>query len=202
MGIFDDFGIDPDEIKESSFDIPDGTYRFEISMAEQLDGTDNKPDTTFFIIDYELEDEDGDPAGQTRSWYTLAEDGDSETKRVAQSMSFLKTDLKRLGVTDFANFDGSELVGLTGTLQLKSTPGKGANRDRMFQNVRNVRVDEAEEAPAPKKAPAKKAPAKKADTSAEDAETKKRVQAKQAARKAAEEAEDAGDGDDEDNPFG
>ena len=28
MGIFDDYGVDPDEIKEASFDTPDGTYRF------------------------------------------------------------------------------------------------------------------------------------------------------------------------------
>ena len=34
MGIFDDYGVDPDEIKEASFDTPDGTYRFEISEAE------------------------------------------------------------------------------------------------------------------------------------------------------------------------
>ena len=184
MGIFDDYNIDVAAIKEQGgFEIEDGTYRFVIAEAEILDGTDNKPDTTFFIIDYQLEDEDGDPVGSTRSWYTMAEDGDTETKRVAQSMGFFKSDLKRLGVKDLKSFDGSELIGVTGVLQLKSTPGKGANRDKMFQNVRNVRVDEAEEAPAPKKAKA-------------DAEAKKRVQAKQKAR--AEEPADDGD----ENPFG
>lgn len=198
MGIFDEYGVDPDKIKESNFDIEDGTYRFEIAEAEILEGTNNKPDTTFFIIDYQLEDEDGDSAGSTREWFTMAEDGESDTKRAQQSLSFLKSRLKSLGVTDLQSFDGSEIVGLTGVLQLRSTPGKGANRDKMFQNIRSVKLDEVE-APAPKKAPAKKAPAKKAAVSESDESIKARVKAKQAARAAAEEPDDE---DDEDNPFG
>lgn len=196
MGIFDDYGINPDEIKESNFDIEDGTYRFTISEAEVLNGTANKPDTTFFIIDYQLEDEDGDTAGSTREFFTMAEDGESDTKRVLQSMGFFKSRLKSLGISDLSGFDGSELIDLTGVLQLRSTPGKGANRDKMYQNIKSVKLDEVEEAPAPKKAPAKK-PAAKPTISKEDAETKARVKAKQAARAAAEEPED-----EDENPFG
>lgn len=201
MGIFDDFGIDSDAIKESSFDIEDGTYYFEVAEAEIQEGTQNKPDTTFFYIDYQLTDEDGDTAGSTRSWYTMAEDGDSDTKRVNQSLGFFKADLKKLGVTDLANFDGSEIVGLKGVLQLKSTPGKGANRDKTYQNIRNLRLSEEEEAPAPvvKKAPAKKAAP--AATAKADAEAKARVKAKQAERAAAEATEEPEEADD-DNPFG
>lgn len=198
MGIFDEFGIDPSAIKESSFDIEDGTYYFEVAEAEIQEGTKNNPDTTMFYIDYQLTDEDGDTAGSTRAWYTMAEDGDSETKRVQQSMSFFKADLKRLGVTDLANFDGSEIIGRKGVLQLKSTPGKGANRDKTYQNIRNLRLSEEEEAPAP----AKKAPAKKAapaSTAKADAAAKARVQAKQAERAAAEEETED---DAEENPFG
>lgn len=198
MGIFGDYGVDPDEIKESNFDVEDGTYRFEISGAEILDGTSNKPDTTFFVVDYELEDEDGDAAGSTREWFTMAEDGDSETKRVQQSMSFLKSRLKSLGVTDLKGFDGSEIEGLTGVLQLRSTPGKGANKGKTFQNIKSVKLDEVEEeapGPAPKKAPAKKAAAKVEES---DESIKARVKAKQAARAAAE----ADDEDEADNPFG
>ena len=84
-------------------------------------------------------------------------------------------------------------------LQLKTTPGKGANRDKTYQNIRNLRLTEEEEAPAPvvKKAPAKKAAP--ASTAKADAAAKARVQAKQAERAAAEEeTEDDAD----DNPFG
>lgn len=201
MGIFDEYGIDADSIKESSFDIEDGTYYFEVAEAEIQEGTQNKPDTTFFYIDYQLTDEDGDTAGSTRSWYTMAEDGDSDTKRVNQSLGFFKADLKKLGVTDLANFDGSEIIGLKGVLQLKSTPGKGANRDKTYQNIRNLRLSEEEEAPAPvvKKALAKKAAP--ASTTKADAEAKARVKAKQAERAAAEAAEEPEEADD-DNPFG
>lgn len=206
MGIFDDYGIDPDEIKETSFDIEDGTYRFEIAEAEILEGTNNKPDTTFFIIDYQLEDEDGDAAGSTREWFTMAEDGDSETKRAQTSMGFLKSRLKGLGITDLHDFDGSEIVGLTGVLQLKSTPGKGSNKDKTFQNVKNVRLDE-KEPPAPvKKAvrkPAVKASAKaSAKVEESDESIKARVKAKQAARAAREAEADDGDDEDDANPFG
>lgn len=200
MGIFDDYGVNPDDIKESNFDVPDGTYRFEISEAETLDGTNNKPDTSFFIIDYQLEDEDGDAAGSTREWFTMAEDNDSETKRARQSQGFLKSRLKSLKVADLKSFDGSEIVGLTGTLRLASTPGKGANKGKTFQNVKSVVLDETEEAEAPvvKKAAAKRAPAK-AKVEESDEEIKARVKAKQAARAAA--SEESSD-DDDDNPFG
>lgn len=188
MGIFSDYNIDIEAVKENNFDVLDGVYFFTVAEAEVLEGTQNKPDTTFFVIDYQLEDENGDAVGQKREWFTLAEDGDSETKRATQSTSFLKTRLISLGLKGeaLAHFDGSEIVGLTGTLQLKTGPGKNGNPG--FQNMRNVKVDEA---PEPKKAPAKKATAKSED----DTEIKARVKAKQAAR--AVEVEE-----DEDNPFG
>jgi len=201
MGIFDDFGINPDEIKESSFDIDDGTYLFEIGEAERQDGTTNNPENTVFYIDYSLFNEDEESVGDKRAYYTLAEDGDSETKRVKQSMSFFKADLKRLGVTDLSSFDGSELIGLRGVLQLVTVPGKGVNRNKTFQNIRNIRLDEADEQEAPvvKKpvASAKKAPARPAakDTTEDDAAAKERIAARRAAR-AAEPDDESG------NPFG
>lgn len=205
MGIFDDFGINPDEIKESSFDIADGTYLFEIGEAERQDGSTNNPDDTLFYIDYSLFNEDEESVGSKRAYYTLAQDGDTDTKRVQQSLSFFKADLKRLGITDLSSFDGSELIGLRGVLQLKSVPGKGANRNNMYQNIRNIRLDDdgADEAPVVKKPaaakPAAKKPAAKADTSADDAAARERVAANRAARAAAEAApEETEDG----NPFG
>ena len=51
MGIFADYDIDIDEVKESNFDVADGPYRFTEADAEVLDGTENKPETTFFLID-------------------------------------------------------------------------------------------------------------------------------------------------------
>lgn len=200
MGIFDDFGVDPDKVQEAgNFNVEDGVYHFEVAEAEILEGTTNKPDTTFFYIDFQLFDEDGDPVGSTRTWYTMAEDGDSETAQAQRSAGYLKADAKALGVTDLHNFDGSEIIGVKGVLRLVSTPGKGKNKGNTYQNVRNIRrtEEEVEEAPAPKKAAAKK-PA--ASTAKADAEAKARVKANQAARAAEAEPED--DGDDDSNPFG
>lgn len=198
MGIFDDFGIDPDKVKEAgNFNVDDGVYHFEVAEAEILEGTTNKPDTTFFYIDFQLTDEDGDAVGSTRTWYTMAEDGDSDTVKAARSAGYLKGDAKALGVTDMNSFDGSEIIGVKGVLRLVSSPGKGANKGKTYQNVRNIRrtEEEVEEAPV-KKAPAKK-PA--ASTAKADAAAKARVKAKQAERAAEEEPED---GEDDENPFG
>ena len=206
MGIFDDYGIDTNAIKESSFEIEDGTYLFEIGEAETQNGTTNNPENDVHYIEYNLFDEEGNPVGNKRAYYTLSEDGDSDTKRVQQSLSFFKADLKRLGVTDLSEYDGSQVVGLKGVLQLKSSQGKGANRNNTYQNIRNVRLDEAApEAPVVKKPvakPAAKPAAKKADTSADDAEAKKRIAANKAAREAAEAESTSSEDEEEGNPFG
>lgn len=170
MGIFSDYDIDIDSVKENSFDVPDGTYRFEIAEGEELDGTQNKPDTTFFVIDYQLEDEHSDAAGSYREWYVLAENGDSETKRARQSVGFLKSRLLKLGLkgSQLADFDGSEIIGITGTMRLKTKPGRKQGTE--FQNIATMKVDgvdgtDVEEEKEPEEAPAKparKAPAKRA----------------------------------------
>lgn len=188
MGIFTDYDIDIDSVKENNFDVDDGVYRFEVAEAEVLDGTQNKPDDTFFIIDYQLEDENGDAAGQKRAWYTLAQDGEL-TRRAQQSLSFLKSDLMKLGLkgAQLADFDGSEIVGKRGTLQLKTTPGKNGKGE--FQNIRNIRLDETEEEEAPAKPSRRKAAPKKDEAPARPARRK-------AEPKVAEPDED------DDNPFG
>lgn len=180
MGIFDDYGIDPDSIKESSFDKKDGTYRFEISEAETRDGSTNNPNNTFFVITYQLEDENGDPAGEHNSWTTLVrrdEDGEDIglTAGQAVGLSIFKGTLKTLGIkaAELAAFTGAEIVGLTGTLTLKTTTRNGKSN----QNLKIIEVDER---PAPK---VKAAPA-----------------AKKASPKKA--AEETGEDSDDDNPFG
>lgn len=169
MGIFDDYGIDPESIKESSFDFADGTYRFEISEAEERNGSTNNPYNDYFVIVFQLEDENGDAAGEKQNWTTLRrsdEDGNDIglLKGHEVGLSILKGMLKQLGIkgSQLSNFTGEEIVGKTGTLTLKTTNRNGKSN----QNLRIVDVDEVEEKPkkaAPKakaKAVVKKAPAK------------------------------------------
>lgn len=202
MGLFDDFDIDMDEVKAAgSFDFEDGHYSFEVSEALVQQGTKNDPDDTKFIIKYDLNDGE---AGTYWEWFTIAVDGDSEAAKAKQSLSFLKNRLLDLGIpaSELNTIDPEDLEGITGTLELKTTSGKGKNAANTYQNVRNVKVGKAE-------------PTEEPDEEDEDttAAIKKRVAAKRAAREAAAKApakkpaakrpaRPAADEEDEDNPFG
>ena len=169
MGLFDDFDIDMDEVTESgSFDIEDGHYEFTISEALVQNGTKNKPNTTFLIIKYDL-----DEAGSHWEWFTLAESGDSTAKKAQQSLGFLKSRLTTLGFTPSAlnDLDPEDFEGIQGTLELKTTNGKGANAAARYQNIYNVKVDEEGAEPA-----------EEAPQDDSDSEIKKRVAARRAAR--------------------
>ena len=218
MGLFDDFDIDMDEVEEAGgFSFEDGTYDFEIAEALTQNGTKNKPDTTFFIIKYALNDGE---AGTYWEWFTVAVDGSSEHANAKRSLGFLKSRLMDLGfkASQLNDIDGEDLEGIQGTLQLLTTSGKGANAANKYQNIRNVKVGEAE-AEAPVKAEPKRRATKPVETDEEDEDLdaiKQRVAAKRAARaKAAPEDDEeeapkpaprrrraATEDDEEDNPFG
>lgn len=192
MGLFDDFDIDMDDVKAAGgFDFEDGFYEWEISEALRQQGSKNKPDTTFFIIKYNL-----DEAGTYWEWFTLAEDGDSQTTNAKRSLGYLKERLLALGVpaAQLNVLEPEDLEGLTGTFKLVTTK----NAKGEFQNIRNfkanVEAEEEEEEPAPaptrtrRKPAAKPAPEPEEDDEPEesDAEIKARVAAKRASREKAE----------------
>ena len=185
MGLFDDFDIDMDEVKAAGgFDFEDGHYEFEISEALIQNGTKNDPDDTKFIIKYDM-----DEAGTYWEWFTIAVDGDSDHPKAKQSLGFLKNRLIDLGFQASAlnDLDPEDLEGIVGTLELKTTSGKGKNAGREYQNVRNVKVakdEEPEEEPkaAPKRTARSKAAAEPKEESVE--EIKARVAAKRAALEA------------------
>lgn len=221
MGLFDDFDIDMDEVEEAGgFSFEDGNYDFEIAEALTQNGTKNKPDTTFFIIKYALNDGE---AGTYWEWFTVAVDGSSEHANAKRSLGFLKSRLMDLGfkAAELNDIDGEDLEGITGTLQLLTTSGKGANAANKYQNVRNVKVGEAEaEEEVPVKAePKRRRATKPVETEAEEEDLdaiKQRVAAKRAARAKAAPVDDeeeapkpaprrrraVAEDDEEDNPFG
>ena len=186
MGLFDDFDIDMDEVEEAGgFSFEDGTYDFEIAEALTQNGTKNKPDTTFFIIKYALNDGE---AGTYWEWYTVAVDGSSEHANAKRSLGFLKSRLMDLGfkASQLNDIDGEDLEGIQGTLKLVTTSGKGANAANKYQNVRDVKVGADEPEKAPVKAETKRRHAAKPvedDEEDEDLDAiKQRVAAKRAAR--------------------
>lgn len=175
MGLFDDYDIDMDEVKEAGgFDFKDGFYDFEISEALKQQGTKNDPDDTKFIIKYDF-DEDG----TYWEWFTIAVDGDANHPKAKQSLGYLKARLLDLGIpaSQLNELEPEDLEGIRGSLELRTTNGKGKNSAKTYQNVRNVKVEG--DAPEAVAEPVE-------DTKAADAAAKKRVAARQAARSQAE----------------
>lgn len=217
MGLFDDFDIDMDDVKAAGgFDFEDGFYEWTISEALRQNGSKNKPDNTFFIIKYNL-----DEAGTYWEWFTLAVDGDSDHKDAKRSLGYLKERLLSLGIpaAELNSFEPEDLEGIEGTFKLVTTK----NDKGTYQNIRNFKAsvseeDEEEEAPAPKKAPARRKPAAKSAPEPDededgDEESVESIKARVAAKRAAREAEAApvrkkaparrkpADDDEDENPF-
>lgn len=194
MGLFDDFDIDMDDVKAADgFSNPDdGNYDFEVTEAGLRNGTKKKPDDTFFVIYYSL-----DEAGSKQEWFTVAEDGE-RTARAKQSLGFLKSRLIDLGLeaASLNDISSDDLEGIRGTLQLVTTK----NAKGEFQNIKNVKVAEAEDEDED-------------EPEVDDAALKKQVAAKRAARAKAEAAAKAPvkkrpakpapaeDDDEDENPF-
>ena len=110
--------------------------------------------------------------------------GDSQQ----QSLGRLKSRLLDLGfeAAELNDISPEMLEGIAGTLEIKTTNGKGKNSATLYQNLRNVKVSAPEPEPEVES----------------DAEIKKRVAAKRAARQAPVARKAAVVEDDEDeNPF-
>lgn len=196
MGLFDDFDIDMDEVEAAGtgFDFPDGHYDFEITEALTQNGSKNKPDNTYFIVKYELNDGE---VGTYWEWYTVAVNGSTEHADAKRSLGYLKSRLADLGIpaAQMNSLEEGDLDGIRGTLELKTTNGKGKNAGNTYQNVRNVKVnaDEAEE-PAEDEADTKKKVAAAAAKKAAPATTQRATRKPKVTAPA--------DDEDEENPFG
>jgi hypothetical protein len=159
MGILDDY-LDPDVIDDEpvGFDKPkDGTYEFEIGDASIKKWENKKGEHTSFVIDYYLTDPD-DPdrdIPKASDFLTLPDgDTDPEDYTTAEKIALrtLRDRYLALGFAreDFGSIEREDLIGLTGTLTLK-TGAKG------YQNITQFSADtvaekevEEEEKPAPR----------------------------------------------------
>jgi hypothetical protein len=136
MGLLDDYGVDLTEVSAgASWDIDDGVYEFELGEVFVQSGTDKYPDRQWLVFEYLL----GDEGKKKSEWFQIPEDANDMSAREEQALSFLKTRLLTLGVPEeqTSTVGRDELIGITGTLQLKTTKGKDGND---YQNIRNLRV--------------------------------------------------------------
>jgi hypothetical protein len=159
-GLLDDFGIDTSDIEVPSFEIEDGIYEFEIGDVFVKNGSQNYPDRSWIIVEYLL----GDSGQKKSEMFELPVDPSNMTDKERQKIGFYISRMQDLGVAreDVNTVDRDDLIGLRGTLQVYSQSGKGANKGKMFQNIKNVKVAKGDAPNAPKAA----APAARATSAA------------------------------------
>ena len=147
MGLLDDYGIDTSEAETPSYEMQDGIYEFTVGDIYVKQGSQAYPDRSWVIIEYLV----GDEGKKQSELFELPADPDNLTDRERQKLGYYVQRMMDLGVAREAvnDVDREDLIGLGGTLQLYSTAGKGKNAGRMFQNIKNVKVAKASEAPQP-----------------------------------------------------
>jgi hypothetical protein len=147
MGLLDDYGIDTSEATTPSYDMEDGIYEFTVGDIYVKQGSQKYPDRSWVIIEYLV----GDEGKKQSELFELPQDPENMTDRERQKLGYYVARLMDLGVDrdEVNDVDRDDLIGVTGTLQLYSTAGKGANAGKMFQNIKNVKVAKASAAPQP-----------------------------------------------------
>jgi hypothetical protein len=138
MGLLDDFGIDTNDIEVPSFEIEDGNYEFEIGDIFVKNGSQNYPDRSWVIVEYII----GDTGQKKSEMFELPVDSDNITDKERQKLGYYVARLLDLGVdrNEVNSVDREDLIGLRGTLQVYSQSGKGANKGKSYQNIKNVKV--------------------------------------------------------------
>jgi len=141
MGLLDDYGIDTTEIEAPSYDIEDGMYEMTVGDVYIKQGSKNFPDRSWVIFEY-LVGEEGKKASEL---FELPVDPGLLTDKEHTRLGYYVARLLSLGVAreNVNDIDKDDLVGLTGTLVLYTSTGKGANAGKTFQNIKNVKVSEA-----------------------------------------------------------
>ena len=147
MGLLDEYGIDTSEAETPSYDMEDGIYEFTVGDVYVKQGSQKFPDRSWVIIEYLV----GDEGKKQSELFELPADPENLTDRERQKLGYYVARLMDLGVDRAAvnDVDREDLIGLRGTLQLYSSAGKGANAGKMFQNIKNVKIAKASEAPQP-----------------------------------------------------
>jgi hypothetical protein len=163
-----DVDLDAFEAGGGGFDIPDGTYDFEITNAEVRKGTKRDENAVHIVVAQRLENADGEVHSH-QDWFAVPVDMDHLSPREKMSMQEWKLLLVQSGMApaDTGKATPDDIEGRTGTLRLVSTNGKGKNSDKVYQNVKDRTFDGQEEGAPVKAAPAK---ARKAAAPVEDAE--------------------------------
>ncbi len=152
MGFLDDYDVDLDDFNESGFDVPDGTYAFEVTTGETKVGTQKNDDDVHIVIKFSLESEEGE-IHSYNWWLKVPDDPSRPSRRESIAMSDWKKWLLGAGFPpeDIGGVGPEDIEGITGTVQLLT--GRPNKEGKAYQNPRNWTFDgvEEEEEEKPKK---------------------------------------------------
>lgn len=158
MGFLDDYDVDLDDFNESGFDVPDGTYAFEVTTGETKVGTQKNDDDVHIVIKFSLESEEGE-IHSYNWWLKVPDDPSRPSRRESIAMSDWKKWLLGAGFPpeDIGDVGPEDIEGITGTVQLLT--GRPNKEGRAYQNPRNWTFDGVDEGPKKSAKPAGAKPA-------------------------------------------
>lgn len=154
MALLSEFGIDATEIDAPSYDLEDGIYDFEVGNVYVKNGSQAHPDRSWIIMEYLV----GDNGVRKSELFELPKDPENMTDREIQRLGYYVSRLMDLGIPreQVNDVDAEDLIGIRGTLTLYSQSGKGSNAGKLYQNIKNVRVEKASAASQPQPKVARK----------------------------------------------
>jgi hypothetical protein len=151
MGLLDEYQIDMTEVEEpKGYGKPaDDIYEFTLMDVYIQEGSKKQPEKRWIIFKYALGDS-GEPYSEL---FGLPDDASNPTPKEVERLGYYKARLASLGVSpeDMNTITSDELVGTTGTFELRTVRGKDGQE---YQNIRNFKVSGAAtpSKPATKKA--------------------------------------------------
>lgn len=139
MGLLDEYAIDLNEVETPDFDrtLPDDIYEFTVGDIRLKEGSKKNPEQNFIIITYLL----GENGHKHDELFTLPLDPRNPTDKELTKLSFYKQRLASLGFSpdQMNTIDESDVVGITGTLELRTTVSKANGQE--YQNIKRLQTE-------------------------------------------------------------
>lgn len=143
-GLLAEYDIDLSNVEAPEYSGPaDDIYEFTLGDVSLVASSKN-PQNKFIVFSYLL----GETGLTYKEWFGLPLDPASPTDKEIQKLGFYKQRLLSLGVSadDINTVTSDELVGTTGTFELRTTRAKNGNE---YQNIKNFKANTgASSAPA------------------------------------------------------
>lgn len=145
--LLEEYNVDMTEVEEpKGYDRPaDDIYEFTLADVYIQEGSKKQPEKRWIIFKYLL----GDSGKPYSELFGLPDDPSNPTPKEVERLGYYKARLLSLGVSpeDMNTVGADELIGTTGTFELRTVKGKDGQE---YQNIRNFKVAGTEKKTAKK----------------------------------------------------